>query len=137
MGWGARAGGTVRGMIEHLELAERLFKAIEAGDIDAVRAIYAPGVEIWHNTDGMTQSAADNLRTLTWITENLKGVTYTQIRRSATDDGFVQQHVLVATNRAGQRVEVPACIVTTIVDGKVTRLDEYLDSASVGAIMAT
>ena len=41
----------------------------------------------------------------------------------------------MATNRAGNRVEVPACIVTTIRDGRITRLDEYLDSASVAAIM--
>jgi uncharacterized protein len=124
-------------MSEHLELAERLFKAIEAGDIDAVRDIYAPDAAIWHNTDGLTQVPADNLRTLSWIATNLRDVSYTEIRRSATDDGFVQQHVLVATNRAGQRVEVPACIVTTIADGHITRLDEYLDSAVVAQIMAT
>jgi ketosteroid isomerase-like protein len=124
-------------MSEHLELAERLFKAIEAADIDAVKEIYAPDAEIWHNTDGLTQSPAENVRTLTWVTTNLKDLAYTEIRRSATDDGFVQQHVLVATNRAGQRVEVPACIVVRIADGHITRLDEYIDSANVAEIMAT
>jgi ketosteroid isomerase-like protein len=124
-------------MSEHLELAERLFKAIEAADIDAVKEIYAPDAEIWHNTDGLTQSPAENVRTLTWVTTNLKDLAYTEIRRSATDDGFVQQHVLVATNRAGQRVEVPACIVVRIADGHITRLDEYIDSANVAQIMAT
>jgi ketosteroid isomerase-like protein len=123
-------------MSEHLDLAERFFTVIEAGDIDAVREIYAPDAEIWHNTDLLVQSPDDNARTLGWITTNLRDVRYTEVRRSATDDGFVQQHVLVATNRAGQRVEVPACIVTTIRNGRVTRLDEYLDSAAVAAIMA-
>ena len=42
-------------MSEHLDVAERLFKAIEAADIDAVREIYAPDAEIWHNTDGLVQ----------------------------------------------------------------------------------
>jgi len=124
-------------MSEHLDLAERFFKAIEAGDIDAVKAIYAPDAEIWHNTDGVVQAPADNARTLTWITKNLEGMSYTDIRRSATDDGFVQQHTLVATNRAGQRVEVPACIVVRIADGRITRLDEYLDSAVIEKIMQT
>ena len=118
------------------ELADRFFAAIEAGDIAAVRAIYAPDAEIWHNTDGLVQSPDDNARTLGWITTNLRDVSYTKVKRSATDDGFVQQHVLVATNRAGERIEVPACIVTTVLDGRITRLDEYLDSASVAAIMA-
>ena len=123
-------------MSEHLDLAERFFKAIEAGDIEAVKEIYAPAAEIWHNTDGVVQAPVDNARTLTWITQNLKDLAYTEIRRSATDDGFVQQHVLVATNRAGQRIEVPACIVTIVVDGRITRLDEYIDSAAIAAIMA-
>jgi ketosteroid isomerase-like protein len=122
-------------MSDHLELAERFFTAIEAGDIAAVKEIYAPGAAIWHNTDGIVQDRDDNARTLTWVTTNLQGMAYTEVRRSATDDGFVQQHVLVATNRAGARVEVPACIVVTIADGHITRLDEYIDSASVAKIM--
>ena len=117
------------------ELAERFFAAIEAGDITAVREVYAPDAEIWHNTDGLVQTPDDNARTLGWITTNLRDLSYTKVKRSATDDGFVQQHVLVATNRAGNRVEVPACIVTTISDGRITRLDEYLDSASIAVIM--
>ena len=118
------------------ELADRFFAAIEAGDIATVREVYAPDAEIWHNTDGLVQSPDDNARTLGWIAANLRDVSYTKIKRSATEDGFVQQHVLVATNRAGARIEVPACIVTAVRDGRITRLDEYLDSASVAAIMA-
>jgi ketosteroid isomerase-like protein len=124
-------------MSDHLELAERLFKAIEAGDIDTVEEIYAPDAEIWHNTDSLVQAPADNARTLTWITTNLRDMAYTQVKRSATEDGFVQQHVLVLTNRAGQRVEIPACIVVRIADGRITRLDEYIDSAVLPQIMAT
>ena len=120
---------------DHLRLAEKFFSAIEAGDVDALRQLYAPDAEIWHNTDGLVQTPDDNARTLGWITTNLRDISYTKIKRSVTDDGFVQQHVLVATNRAGDRVEVPACIVTTIRDGRITRLDEYVDSVSVAAIM--
>ena len=133
--WGRRVGQNPV-MADALEVADRFFAAIEAGDIAAVRDIYAPDAEIWHNTDGLVQSPDDNARTLGWIAANLRDVTYTKVKRSATDDGFVQQHVLVATNRAGARIEVPACIVTTVRDGRITRLDEYLDSASVAAIMA-
>jgi len=122
-------------MPDPIDLADRFFAAIEAGDIATVREIYAPDAEIWHNTDGLVQGPDDNVRTLGWIAANLRHVRYTDVKRSVTDDGFVQQHVLVATNRAGNRIEVPACIVATIVDDRITRLDEYLDSASVGAIM--
>ena len=122
--------------IDTLELADRFFAAIEAGDVDALRELYDPDVEIWHNTDGVAQRLDDNLATLAWMGRNLPDLRYTDIRRTATADGFVQQHVLVATNRAGRRIEVPACIVTRIGDdGRITRLDEYLDSAAVAAIL--
>ena len=121
--------------LEVTQVADRLFTAIEAGDIDAVGELYHPDVEVWHNTDGVAERRDENLATLAWITRNLRGISYTAIRRSATDDGFVQRHVLVAMNRAGRRVEVPACIVATVNAGRITRLDEYLDSAAVAAMM--
>jgi ketosteroid isomerase-like protein len=118
-----------------LAVADRLFAAIEAGEVDAVRELYDPAVEVWHNTDRAAQGREENLATLDWVVCNLQGLRYTDVRRSATDDGFVQRHVLVATNRAGRRVEVPACVVATVRDGRITRLDEYLDSAAVAAMM--
>lgn len=99
------------------QLADRLFTAIERGDVDAVRALYHPDAVVWHNTDGVGQEAEDNLATLRWMATNLTDVRYTQIRRSDTTDGFVQRHVLIATNRAGRRVAAAACIVATLRDG--------------------
>jgi ketosteroid isomerase-like protein len=122
-------------MSDALAVADRLFAAIEAGDVDAVREVYDPAVEVWHNTDRAVQGREENLATLGWVVRNLGGLRYTDVRRSATDDGFVQRHVLIATNRAGRRVEVPACIVATVRDGRITRLDEYLDSAAVNAMV--
>lgn len=116
-------------------VAERLFAAIEAGDIDAVRSLYSPDVTVWHNHDGLAQSIDDNLRVLGWMSKHLPGARYTDVRRSATDTGFVQQHVLVATSRSGREVAVPACIVADVADGRITRLDEYLDSAHVAQLM--
>ncbi len=117
------------------DVADKLFSAIEAGDVDAVRSLYAPDVAVWHNNDGLTQTLDDNLRVLGWMTKHLPGARYTEIRRAMTESGFVQQHILVATNRAGQQVAVPACIVADVVDGRITRLDEYLDSAHVARLM--
>jgi ketosteroid isomerase-like protein len=120
-------------MPDSLDVAERLFTAIEAGDVDAVRDLYDADVEVWHNTDRVTQGRDENLATLAWVHRNLSGLTYEDVRRSATDDGFVQRHVFAATNRAGRRIEVPACIVASVRDGRITHLDEYLDSAELAA----
>ena len=117
-----------------LEVAERLFAAIPAGDIDAVRAIYAPDAVIWHNNDNATQGPEQNLRTLRWVSRNIAGLRYEEIRRQETAAGFVQQHVLRGTAPNGTALEIPACILCTVVDGRITRLEEYLDSAHTAAL---
>ncbi len=115
-------------------LAERLFEAIERGDVGAVRDLYSTNAVIWHNTDGIEQTAEQNLATLAWVVENLAERRYEDIRRSVTDRGFVQQHMMRWTKVDGTRAELPACIVAACSDGLITRIDEYLDSAHVARI---
>lgn len=119
-----------------LDVAEALFVAIEAGHIDVVRSLYADHAVVWHSHDGALQTPDENILTLAWATNNLSDMRYTEIRRSATSDGFVQQHVLCATNRAGRAVAIPACIVCIVEQGLVTRLDEYLDSGHLAEMLA-
>jgi ketosteroid isomerase-like protein len=47
------------------------------------------------------------------------------------DGGFTHQHELQGVRRDGVRVHLAACIVCQVADGKITRLDEYFDSAQV------
>jgi ketosteroid isomerase-like protein len=119
--------------VNSLEVADRLFAAIEAGDVDTVRGLYSPDAVIWHNTDGVEQTVEENLRTLSWVVRNLAGRRYDVTHRVATDDGFLQEHVLRAQAPVGV-LALPACIVCTVVDGRITRLAEYLDSAHVGPL---
>lgn len=116
-------------MSSNLEICERLFAAIMRADIEAVRALYAPDAVIWHNNDGLAQAPEENLRTLAWVTKNIKDLRYEEMRRHDTGSGFVQQHVLRGIAPNGKPLDLPACIVCEVKDGKITRLDEYLDSA--------
>ncbi len=121
--------------VDPLAVAERLFAAIAAGDIDAVRALYAPDAVIWHNHDGIRQTPEENLTVLAWVTRHITNLRYEEVRRQPTRDGFVQQHVLRGTAPNGKAIELPACIVCTVVDGRITRLDEYFDSAHLVALI--
>lgn len=112
-----------------LDVAERLFNAIQAGDLAAVSAIYDPDVRIWHNNDQATQDRETNLRVIGWLAKNIPDIRYEEVRRHLFAGGFVQQHVLRGTAPNGKPFEVPACIVCEVAGGRVTRLDEYLDSA--------
>ena len=119
---------------ESLEVAEKFFAAIPRGDLEAVRALYAPAAEIWHNHDGVTQDVAANLRVLDWVVRNVSGLRYEEVRRQATPTGFVQQHVLRGAAPNGKPLEIPACIVCRVENGRITRLNEYLDSAQIRAL---
>ena len=111
-----------------MQTADRLFRAIEDGDVDAIRNIYTPETKIWHNHDGIAQRVDQNLAVLKWVISNVKNVKYTEVRRQPTPTGFVQQHVLRGRFK-DKDVALPACIVATVEGGRITRLDEYLDSA--------
>jgi ketosteroid isomerase-like protein len=118
-----------------LELCDRLFAAIASGKVEAVRDLYARDAKIWHNYDGVVQSVEENLRVLGWVVENVGGLRYEEIRRQSSERGFVQQHVLRGTTRRGEPLEVPACLVAEVERGKITRIDEYIDSAHLGPLL--
>lgn len=113
-------------------LARRFFDAVEAGDIDTLIACYAPDAKIWHNTDQLEQSPEDNRRTLAGMATRIRDRIYDARRVNVFPGGFVHQHVLKGTRvQDGVRVELPACIVCQVSEGRITRLDEYFDSAHV------
>lgn len=113
-----------------MALAGRFFDAIESGDIETVRSLYADDVVIWHNHDRATQTRDENLRVLGWMAKRVTERRYTDTRRSPTPEGFVQQHVLTGTWPTGAALELAACIVCQVRDGRITRLDEYFDPAA-------
>ena len=118
-----------------LEVADRLFKAIERGDVNAISDIYTPDTKIWHNFDKVAQSVDENLAVLNWVVANLAEISYTEIQRQPTPTGFVQQHVLRGKVKAsGKEIAIPACIVCKVENGRITRLDEYLDSTQTAAL---
>lgn len=109
------------------ELGDRLINAIQAGDTDAVRTIYAPDAQIWHNFDEVVQEPSQNLLTLVDMHKRASNLRYTEIQRFASPGGFVQQHVLVADAKYGP-MRMPAIIRFWVADGRITRLEEYLDT---------
>ena len=119
-----------------LDVAARLFAAVEGGAVAAIAQLYAPEAVIWHSHTGATQTAEENVQILGMVTKRLRGLRYEEVRRQRTERGFVQQHVLRARGPEGQLVELRACMVCDVVDGQITRLDEYLDGAAVARVVS-
>jgi len=118
------------------DLVVRFFAALEAGDIETVRAIYAPDALIWHNDDLLDQSVEDNLKVLAGLHRAVSGLRYDVIRRALVDEGVLQQHVLRGTLPDGSKVELHAAMYLQVRDGHITRIEEYLDSGKRGTIRA-
>lgn len=112
-------------------LAKRFFDGLEQGNIGILREVYAPNVAIWHNTDLQVQTLADNEATLKGFISRIVDRRYEERRLDAFPGGFVQQHKLTGTRKDGVRVSLHACIVCKVENGRITRLDEYFDSAAV------
>lgn len=111
-----------------LALADRFMAAIEVGDAAAVEACYAPDAVIWHNTDGLEQDVAANLKTLRGLIAVTTSRRYLDRRVRTFPGGFVQQHVLAAERPGKPDLRLPAVLVCAVQDGRITRLDEYFDS---------
>ena len=117
--------------------AKRFFDAIEQGDIDTVRDSYTADVGIWHNFDDKVQTRDENLASLQGMVGRISDRAYADRRLEVFDGGFVQQHVLRGTRKDGSRVSLPAAIICRMRDGRIARLDEYLDSAHVAVFRQT
>jgi ketosteroid isomerase-like protein len=103
-----------------------LMAAVSSGDAARLRAVYAEDVRIWHTFDGLEQDREQNVRTLLWMHEHVSGVRYEDVRIAATEDGFVLQHVMRADEPA---FEAPCMARAWVAGGRITRLEEYVDSA--------
>ena len=114
------------------QMATRFFDAIEAGDIETMQNSFSPDAAIWHNTDELIVTPAQTAQKLTAMTARIKDREYAERRLTVFPGGFVQQHVLKGRRvHDDGEVRLPCAIVCKVANGKITRLDEYFDSAHV------
>lgn len=113
-------------------MATRFFDAIEAGDIETMQSSFTPDAEIWHNTDELIVTPAQTAQTLTGMASRIRDREYADRQLTVFPGGFVQQHVLKGVRvHDGVSVRLPCAIICKVENGKITRLDEYFDSAHV------
>ena len=118
------------------ELVAAFFAALEAGDIETLREIYAPDAVIWHNDDLVEQPVEENLKVLQGLRRVVSGLRYDITRRVPAPDGVLQQHVLRGTLPNGADVELHAAMYLQVRDGHISRIEEYLDSGKRATIKA-
>jgi ketosteroid isomerase-like protein len=122
----------------NLDVAARLFEAIENKNPDGVAAVYHDDIAVWHNFSNQSQDKASNLQVLTQLCQSLAEIHYDVVERLELADGRVlQRHVLRGIAENGEETLIPACMLLHIEGGKIARIEEYLDTAQANRLRAS
>ena len=118
----------------HLELAEALFDAFADGDADTVRSLCAADVTARQN-----KSPPMDLDTLIEFALAIHGAVadfrYADAICTPTASGFVEEHRVRGTLPDGTDLDLAACVVADVRDGKVIDLREYVDSSAAAGLI--
>lgn len=115
---------------EGIRAAEELTQKISSLDEAVFGSIYTDDAVIWHGSTNVTQTKAENAGFLGKIFELVDSLYYVDIKRLPTPEGFVQYHGVTGVFKDGTPVPtLQACIVATVTDGKISRLNEWFDPA--------
>ena len=107
-----------------LDVANRLFGAIERGDYETIAGMWADDVTVWHTGDSQDNERARALKVIRWFIDNTAQRSYEILDRQYFDGGFVQQHILRAGRSDGTSIEMRVCIVIKVdAKGRITRID--------------
>lgn len=120
-----------------IEVANRLFDAIERGDYASVESMWADDVKVWHSGDAEDNDRVRACKVIRWFIGATTQRSYQILDRQVFDGGFVQQHVLRADGSNGASITLRVCIVIKVnADGLITRIDEYFDPADMAALLS-
>jgi ketosteroid isomerase-like protein len=114
--------------------ADRFIDALNAGDAARVREFYQPDATVWHNFDNADQPLTENLKLLEWMVRKAPERRYRVLRREIVPGGWFQQHVLEARLADGREMKLYACCVITLQDGRIKRIEEYVDPAQAAVL---
>jgi ketosteroid isomerase-like protein len=113
-----------------LATAERFVDSIERGDLDALNACFAPHARIWHNTDQLWTTKAENAVGAAAFFEAFTSRKYRIELLEPLPNGALLLFVASLVKADGRSLEWPGCAVFEIEKDEIVRLREYIDAAS-------
>ena len=119
-----------------LEVANRFFDGLLAGDLAALEGACSPGSILWINITEKARPLEASLPGFALLRSRVPDLRMENVRRRGIAGGFVEQHVLAGTMPEGEPLRVVGCFVGTVADGRITRLEEYVDGGQAGALSA-
>jgi len=121
--------------MENVAVARALFDALASDDDVQVRALCAPGFTLRQN-GGLAMDVEMLLHFNRLVHAVVSGFCYEDVVCAATATGFVEEHAVRGTLADGSALALAACVVADIVDGRVTLVREYVDTAAAAPLLA-
>ena len=119
-----------------VDVADRLFAAIEKSDRAAVDRLWSDDIAVWRVGARRDDDKRRALRVIDWFITTTTERRYEILDRQLFEGGFVQQHILHATGHAGQSISMRVCIVIRMgTNGLINRIDEYFDPGEIAPLM--
>ena len=120
----------------HMEVANGFFNALLAGEAAALERLFAPHAVFWQNFLGREIPRDEFLAGFARLAHTVDDLHFEDVRRTATGAGFVEQHTLCGRTQSGAALAVRGCFIAAVEDGRIVRLNEYLDSAQLAPLRA-
>ena len=120
--------------MENTQLARALFDAFAANDAASAKTLCATDLQARQN--GGVPITLDTLLGFTAAVHHVvDSFRYEDVVCSATATGFVEEHNVRGTLPDGSQLDLVACVVGEVRDGKIVELREYVDSAKAAGLL--
>jgi ketosteroid isomerase-like protein len=129
--------GTKGEQQDYAELAKNVFNAVENGDIALLKEFLAPEATVWHNYDEVYQTVEQTLAGMAAILSKASMVRYRRRRCTPFDGGFLHEHVFTLTLIEGGELRIPASLIATVHDNRITQIREYMDPVGLNKLLAS
>lgn len=108
-------------------ILDRFFGSMQPCDTAALRDCLTGDAIVWHSFDRKPMQPDDLVKTWEGMASAYTERGVADVCRQQTPTGYVQQHLFVVRGKDGVRKAWPVCVVVQVRDGKIARLDEYID----------
>jgi ketosteroid isomerase-like protein len=106
---------------------DRFFGSLQTCDLAVLRDCLTDDAVVWHSFDRIEMRPDDVAKSWEAMAARFTERGVADVRCQPTPTGYVQQHLFVVRNADGSRKAWPVCLVVRINDGRIARLDEYID----------